>query len=128
MDRGNVSVTLLTERLGPGLPADSGHGGEPRRSPGVLGVLAWRLARQAMRLSSYGDTTMFLSIPLGPVAWGMAVLTGARSAADARQRARHRQGPNGSGRAVEGKNRSIGCQALPPSSGSSCSACPSPSP
>ncbi|WP_440997240.1 TRAP transporter small permease [Arhodomonas sp. SL1] len=75
MDRGNVSVTLLTERLGPGL----------RRiqatvvslvGAGVLGVLAWRLARQAMRLSSYGDTTMFLSIPLGPVAWGMAVLTG----------------------------------------------------
>lgn len=75
LERGNVSVTLLTERLGPAA----------RRvqesvvhlvGAGVAGVLAWQLAAHAARLFTYGDATMFLGIPLGPVAAVMAALTG----------------------------------------------------
>jgi len=46
----------------------------------VLGVLAWRLGSTAADLSAYGDATVFLGIPLGPVAWAMAALTAAGAA------------------------------------------------
>jgi TRAP-type C4-dicarboxylate transport system permease small subunit len=39
----------------------------------VLATVAWRLAGQAARLASYGDTTSLLRIPLSPLAWMMAV-------------------------------------------------------
>jgi TRAP-type C4-dicarboxylate transport system permease small subunit len=41
----------------------------------ILATVAWRLAGQAARLASYGDTTSLLRIPLSPLAWMMAGLT-----------------------------------------------------
>jgi TRAP-type C4-dicarboxylate transport system permease small subunit len=72
--REHVSVDLLTSRL-PG-PA--------RRvlavvaalvTAVVLAVLAWRLAVSAGDFISYGDATVYLGIPLGPVAAAMAGFT-----------------------------------------------------
>lgn len=40
----------------------------------VLAVLAWRLGLLAIDFTEYGDTTVNLKIPLGPVAAVMAVL------------------------------------------------------
>ncbi|GGF07196.1 TRAP transporter small permease [Stappia taiwanensis] len=40
----------------------------------VLAVLAWRLGLLAVDFTDYGDTTVNLKIPLGPVAAVMAVL------------------------------------------------------
>lgn len=40
----------------------------------VLAVLAWRLGLLAIDFTEYGDTTVNLKIPLGPVAAAMAVL------------------------------------------------------
>lgn len=42
----------------------------------VLAVVAWRLGDQAARLAAYGDTTSLLRIPLSPLAWVMAGLSG----------------------------------------------------
>lgn len=72
--REHVSVDLLTARL-PG-PA--------RRvlavvaalvTAVVLAVLAWRLSVSAGDFISYGDATVYLGIPLGPVAAAMAGFT-----------------------------------------------------
>ncbi|SDG78838.1 TRAP transporter small permease [Roseospirillum parvum] len=38
---------------------------------GVLGVLSWRLAVKAADLAAYGGKTVFLQIPLAPLAWVM---------------------------------------------------------
>lgn len=46
----------------------------------VLGVLAWRLGVTAGDLLGYGDATVFLGIPLGPVAGAMAALAAAGAA------------------------------------------------
>ncbi|MBA5777202.1 TRAP transporter small permease [Stappia sp. F7233] len=46
---------------------------------GVLAMLAWRLGIIARDLSAYGDATVFLRIPLGPVAGVMAFLAAAGS-------------------------------------------------
>jgi TRAP-type C4-dicarboxylate transport system permease small subunit len=70
----HVTVTIASDRLPPPLrrihAAMAGLIGA-----GVLAVVAWRLADQAARLSSYGDTTSLLRIPLSPLAWMMAGLT-----------------------------------------------------
>lgn len=72
----HVTVDLLTTRL----PAT------PRRllarlaavvTAAVLAALAWRLGVTARDLIGYGDATVFLGIPLGPVAAAMATLTAA---------------------------------------------------
>lgn len=93
LERGHVSMTMLTEYLGP----------RGRRiqavatnlvSAVVLGVLAWQLWKLATRLLGYGDATLFLGIPLGPVAILMGALAGlsgllllVNAVAAARQRA-----------------------------------------
>lgn len=74
--REHVTVDLLTMRL-PDRPR-----GLLARVAGVatalvLALLAWRLGVTARDLSAYGDATVFLGIPLGPVAWAMAALSAA---------------------------------------------------
>jgi len=70
----NISVTLFTERL------------SPRRRDihavvvsvfcsGVLLVVAWRLLEHALQLASYGDVTIFLRAPKGPIGYTMAAFT-----------------------------------------------------
>lgn len=74
LDRGHVSVTLLTERLGPsGRRIQAVLVGVVGAA--VLAALAWQLWVLAQRLFSYGDATMFLHIPMGPVAVAMATLS-----------------------------------------------------
>lgn len=78
--REHVTVDLLTARL-PALPR-----GLLARLAGaatalVLGMLAWRLGVTARDLTGYGDATVFLGIPLGPVAGAMAALSAAGAVA-----------------------------------------------
>lgn len=47
----------------------------------VFAALAWQLWVQGARITSYGDVTAFLRIPLGPVIFFMAVLSGVSAAA-----------------------------------------------
>lgn len=42
----------------------------------VFGVLAWRLWLLGDRISGYGDVTPYLRLPLGPVYYGMSILSG----------------------------------------------------
>ncbi|WP_138422362.1 TRAP transporter small permease [Maritimibacter alexandrii] len=42
----------------------------------VFGVLAWRLWLLGDRISGYGDVTPYLRLPLGPVYYGMCILSG----------------------------------------------------
>lgn len=74
--REHVTVDLLTMRL------PEGPRGLLARVAGVatalvLGLLAWRLGVTARDLTGYGDATVFLGIPLGPVAAAMAALSAA---------------------------------------------------
>ena len=41
---------------------------------GVFGLMAWLLTLRAQRFSEYGETTVSLQLPMGPVAWLMAGL------------------------------------------------------
>lgn len=71
----NVTVTLLTDRLP--ISAQSLHAAVMSLlGTVVLLVVAWRLWHRAERLVSYGDVTTFYRLPLGPVAYVMAVLAG----------------------------------------------------
>lgn len=73
--REHVTVDLLTGRL-PG-PARRGLARLSLAvTAAVLALLTWRLALLGRDYSSYGDATVYLGIPLGPVALVMAVLTG----------------------------------------------------
>lgn len=67
----NITVTLITDRLRP----------RPRElhavivsvfCSGVLLIVAWRLLMHALQLASYGDVTMFLRVPKGPIGYAMA--------------------------------------------------------
>jgi TRAP-type C4-dicarboxylate transport system permease small subunit len=42
----------------------------------AFGVLAWRLWLLGDRITGYGDVTPYLRIPLGPVYYGMSILSG----------------------------------------------------
>ena len=48
---------------------------------GVLVVVAFRLYAHAAQLASYGDVTMFLRMPKGPIGYTMAILTALGAAA-----------------------------------------------
>ena len=73
LDDGHVTVDLVTARL-------------PRWTMGVqllaarlvtaaaLALVAWRLAIHGERVTGYGEVSMFLRLPVGPVAYGAAVL------------------------------------------------------
>lgn len=68
LDDGHVTADLFIQNLGP--RAQVWQLGLARlASAAVLGVACWQLWRIGMRLSGYGQTTVFLKIPLGPVAY-----------------------------------------------------------
>ncbi len=69
----HVSVDLVTSRLSPPMRNFLARAAAVI-TLAVLSVLAWRLWVLALDLTSYGDATVFLRIPLGPVAAVMAVL------------------------------------------------------
>lgn len=71
--RGHVAVDLLTTRLAPAPRAALARLAAVVTAA-VLGGLAWRLGVTASDLIAYGDATVFLGIPLGPVAGVMAAL------------------------------------------------------
>ena len=75
LDDGHVSVDLVTSRL-------SGRIDRVRLvaarlvAAAVLGVVAWRLVVHGERLAGYGERSVFLHLPIGPVAIGAGVLCG----------------------------------------------------
>lgn len=73
--REHVTVDLVTSRL-PALPRGLLARVAAVATAVVLGLLAWRLGVTARDLTGYGDATVFLGIPLGPVAAAMAALAG----------------------------------------------------
>lgn len=73
--REHVTVDLLTGRL-PGRLRQGLARAALAVTAGVLAVFAWRLGLLGRDYSSYGDATVYLGIPLGPVAVVMAVLAG----------------------------------------------------
>lgn len=75
LDDGHVTVRLLTDRLGP--RARAVELGAARLFTAVaLGLVAWRLAVQGQRLGSYGEVTTYLALPVAPIAYTAAALSG----------------------------------------------------
>lgn len=70
----NITVTLLIERF-PAKARQVHAGIVSLLCAGVLLVVAWRLHVHAAQLASYGDVTMFLRLPRGPIGYTMAVLS-----------------------------------------------------
>ena len=82
LENGHITVSLITEHLSP----------RARRvqaslaalfSAAILAVVAWRLYRHGVQLSSYGDVTVFLRLPKGPLAFVMTALAGMAAVAAA---------------------------------------------
>jgi TRAP-type C4-dicarboxylate transport system permease small subunit len=70
----NITVTLLIEGLS--TRARQIHAGVVSLlCTGVLLVVAWRLYAHAAQLASYGEVTMFLGLPRGPIGYTMAILS-----------------------------------------------------
>ena len=73
LDDGHVTVDLLTSRLPPRLAA-------PRLlmarlvTAAALLLVGWRLAVHGERLASYGETSVYLRLPVAPVAYAAAAL------------------------------------------------------
>ncbi len=70
----NISVTLVTERFAP----------RTREihavivslvCSGVLLLIAWRILMHSLQLASYGDVTIFLRVPKGPIGYTLATFT-----------------------------------------------------
>lgn len=76
----HVTVDLFTTRL-PALPQLALARLAALVTALVLAALAWRLGVTARDLMGYGDATIFLGIPLGPVAGAMAALSAAGAVA-----------------------------------------------
>ena len=75
LDRGHVSVSLLSDRL----PARF----QPMREfilslviAALLSAIGWRIFQQGNQIAGYGGTTETLDFPLAPVAWFCAVCIG----------------------------------------------------
>lgn len=62
----HVRVSIISDRLGPRGVAIQGVL-TSLFGAGVLVLVAWRVYEHAMQLASYGDVTMFLRIPKGPI-------------------------------------------------------------
>lgn len=73
--RDHVTVDLLTARLATAARLRLARLAAAATAL-VLAMLAWRLGGTALDLLGYGDATVFLGIPLGPVAAAMAALAG----------------------------------------------------
>ncbi|GFE88454.1 hypothetical protein GCM10011488_34080 [Steroidobacter agaridevorans] len=70
----HITVTLLTDRL-------SARAREIQAIVAatlgcfIFGIVAWQLFEHARRLAAYGDVTLFLRIPKGPLGYAMAACT-----------------------------------------------------
>ena len=73
LDDGHVSVDLVTSQLR-GRPDAARLLFARLLAAAVLGVVAWRLFVHGSRLSSYGERSIFLHIPIGPVAVGAGIM------------------------------------------------------
>ncbi|MFD2739454.1 TRAP transporter small permease [Sulfitobacter aestuarii] len=71
--RGNISVTILTDRMPPRL-RDLLTLFSDLVGAGLSGFMAWRVWLQGERLLTYREVTMELRIPKGLIAQGMAVM------------------------------------------------------
>ena len=73
LDDGHVSVDLATARLTD--RADALRLLAARLVvAALLGLVAWRLVVHGTRLASYGERSIFLHIPIGPVAMGAGIM------------------------------------------------------
>ncbi len=69
-----IVVTLLIERFA--ARTRQVHSGiVSMLCAGVLAVVAWRLYAHAAQLASYGEVTVFLRLPKGPIGYTMAALS-----------------------------------------------------
>lgn len=70
----HVAVTLITERFRPRLR--NLHAAVVSiLCAAILLIVAWRLVAHSMQLASYGDVTIFLRMPKGPIGYTMAGFT-----------------------------------------------------
>lgn len=80
LENGHVTVSLITDWLSARARRMQGFLASAF-SAAILAAVAWRLYRHGIQLSSYGDVTIFLRLPKGPIAFVMAVLAAAASLA-----------------------------------------------
>lgn len=71
--RGNIAVTVLSDRFPPGL-ARATTTLSNLVGAVLTGFIAWRVWLQGERLLTYGEVTMELRVPRGLIAQGMASL------------------------------------------------------
>lgn len=73
-NQGHVAVTLLDPLIGPKLRIVQKFAVNILCT-GILILFAWRLWDVAGKLAGYNDVTLFLKIPVAPVAYFMAAMT-----------------------------------------------------
>jgi TRAP-type transport system small permease protein len=73
LENGHITVSIVTDRLSPRARRIQGFLASVF-SAVVLAFVAWRLFRHGIQLSSYGDVTVFLRMPKGPLAFLMMTL------------------------------------------------------
>ena len=71
--RGNIAVTVVSERFPPGLSRFVTTISD-LAAAALTAFVAWRVWLQGSRLLTYGEVTMELRVPKGLIAQGMAVL------------------------------------------------------
>jgi len=71
--RGNITVTILIERLPPLLVRAAGFVSD-LVGAALMAFVSWRVWLQGERLLTYNEVTMELSVPKGLIAQSMAVL------------------------------------------------------
>ncbi|WP_425402961.1 TRAP transporter small permease [Hwanghaeella sp.] len=71
---GHISVSLITERLR-GMARRLQSAGAALIGGVTLALVAWRIYEHGAQLASYGDVTIFLRLPKGPIAYLLSALT-----------------------------------------------------
>jgi len=70
----HITVTLVTERLSPRV-REFHAVIISLFCAGILLLIAWRLIAHSLQLASYGDVTIFLRVPKGPIGYTIAGFT-----------------------------------------------------
>lgn len=74
LHRENITVTLITDRLSS--RARNLHHAVVSLACGIiLAIVSWRLMEHALQLASFGDVTVFLRAPKGPIGYTMSAFT-----------------------------------------------------
>lgn len=73
LDDGHVTADLFTHRFGPWLRAAQLFLARALSGAALL-LAGWQLWAYGARIAGYGQTTLFLKIPLGPVALSAAII------------------------------------------------------